>query len=57
MKSELFNGNTNEEVRAENDEYEQIENNDNITENVCDNCGMEVSSEDIFCSECGTQLK
>lgn len=48
LKEELLTG-TKEETPA------QSENIVETSENICNNCGAEISPDDAFCSECGTK--
>lgn len=51
LKEELLSGNN------KNASDKPEENSNELAENTCENCGAEVSQEDGFCSECGTQIK
>ena len=44
LKQELLSGTNDDTTSTENDE------------NVCKNCGAEVSPNDAFCSECGSKI-
>lgn len=49
-----------QELLSENDETasNQSEENDaEISENVCENCGTEIAEDSIFCAECGTKIR
>lgn len=49
LKQELLSG-TNENTTSSD------ENNIESSENICENCGSEVSPDDVFCCECGTKI-
>lgn len=49
LKNELLSGTT-QETSAGPDNVE-------ILQNTCENCGSDISPDDVFCSECGTQIK
>lgn len=49
LKNELLSGTT-QETPAGPDNVE-------ILQNTCENCGSDISPDDVFCSECGTQIK
>ena len=44
---DLYGNNENSPVQSESFE---------TSENACENCGADVSPNDVFCSECGTQI-
>ena len=48
LKQELLSGNNNEEA--------PVENNVEDSTKYCKNCGAEISSDSVFCTECGTQI-
>lgn len=48
LKNELLYGN-NENSPVQSESFE-------TSENTCENCGADVSPNDVFCSECGTQI-
>ena len=50
LKNELLSGN-NQDTSGQSEEGEEL------SENTCENCGAEISPDDGFCSECGTQIK
>lgn len=49
LKQELLSGNNDEAPVAPEEDVETLE-------NTCENCGANISPDDAFCSECGTQL-
>ena len=49
MKQELLSG-------GNDDSTESFEENVELLEDICENCGADISPEDAFCSECGTKL-
>ena len=49
MKQELMS-------EGNDDSKEVVEENVELSEDICGNCGTEISSDDAFCSECGTKL-
>ena len=49
MKKELIEGSTEETSDTSEDNIE-------TSEIACENCGAEISEDDVFCSECGTQI-
>ena len=48
LKNELLSGN-NEDLPVQSESFK-------TSVNTCKNCGADVSPNDVFCSECGTQL-
>ena len=51
LKQELLSGN--DETASNQSE----ENDAEISENVCENCGTEIAEDSIFCAECGTKIR
>lgn len=49
LKQELLSGNNDNAPVAPEEDVETLE-------NTCENCGANISPDDAFCSECGTQL-
>ena len=49
LKQELLSGNNDNAPVAPEEDVE-------TSENICENCGSDISPEDAFCSECGTQI-
>ena len=43
-------------VGSNEDTNENFEDNDEPLENSCENCGADISSDSVFCTECGTKL-
>lgn len=51
LKQELLSGN--DETTSNQSEEDDTE----LSENVCENCGTEVAEDSVFCAECGTKIK
>lgn len=49
LKQELLSGNNDNAPVAPEENVE-------TSENICENCGSDISPDDAFCSECGTQI-
>lgn len=56
LKQELLSSNTEEPTTSSEVDVGTSEENIDNSENICKNCGTEVSPDSAFCSECGTKI-